>query len=80
MGSVAAALGCTGPETGWFWVERELRASDGDRQAVVERLERALVEGRLTVAEFDERTGHAHAALTCAELAELTTDLPASIW
>jgi hypothetical protein len=62
-------------------VARELRASDDDRQAVVERLARALGEGRLTVLEFDERTRHAYAARTSAELADLTADLPpASIW
>lgn len=58
--------------------EGRLRASDGDREAVVERLSRAHAEGRLDLAEFDERTRCAYAARTYAELAALTIDLPAA--
>lgn len=57
-----------------------VRASDADREAVLTRLARALGEGRLTVAEFDERARLAHAARTHAELAVLVTDLPPDIW
>ena len=56
--------------------ESQLRASDADRQAVVERLREAHAEGRLDLAEFDERAGSAYAARTYAELAGLTADLP----
>lgn len=56
--------------------ESKLRASDADRQAVVERLRRAHDEGRLDLGEFDERTRSAYAARTYAELAALTGDLP----
>jgi hypothetical protein len=57
-----------------------VRASDADREAVLTRLARALGEGRITVAEFDERARLAHAARTHAELAVLITDLPPVIW
>ncbi|HMA46246.1 MAG TPA: DUF1707 domain-containing protein [Frankiaceae bacterium] len=53
------------------------RASDRDRHAVVERLQWASAEGRLTAAERDERIAAAYAAKTLADLAPLTVDLPA---
>ena len=53
-----------------------LRASDGDREAVVERLRLAHAEGRLDLTEFDERARCAYAARTYAELDTLTSDLP----
>lgn len=58
----------------------ELRASDGEREDVVALLTRALSEGRITAAEFDERVDAAYAATTRAALDALTTDLPHSIW
>jgi hypothetical protein len=58
----------------------DIRASDADRDAVVERLRRAMSQGRLTVAEFDERAAAAYTAKTHGELAELTRDLPGSLW
>lgn len=61
-------------------MQRELRASDADRLAVMRRLERALGEGRLTVIEFDERTQAAAIARTLGELADLTEDLPRDLW
>lgn len=59
---------------------RDVRASDADRDAVVERLRRALSQGRLTVAEFDERVAAAYAAKTHGDLEALTRDLPGSLW
>lgn len=53
-----------------------MRASDADREQVVERLRIALNEGRLNLAEFDERTAAAYAAQTYADLKPLLTDLP----
>jgi len=61
-------------------VRRDLRASDAERQAVVRRLELALRDGRLTIAEFDERTQAAYAARTRGELDDLTEDLPRDLW
>ena len=53
------------------------RASHADREQVVGVLKAAFVQGRLTADELDERVGQALAARTYAELAALTTDLPA---
>jgi hypothetical protein len=54
-----------------------LRASHADREQVVDALQAAFAQGRLTADELDERVGQALAARTYAELAALTTDLPA---
>ncbi len=53
-----------------------MRASDAEREAVVEKLREASVEGRLTLAELTERTEAAYLARTHSELAQLTADLP----
>jgi hypothetical protein len=52
------------------------RAADDDRAAVARELVRAHAEGRLTLAEFDERTRAVYEARTYAELSALTADLP----
>ncbi|MFC7583428.1 DUF1707 domain-containing protein [Nonomuraea antimicrobica] len=54
-----------------------MRASDAEREAVVEQLRVASVEGRLTLVELTDRTEAAYTATTHAELALLTQDLPA---
>jgi Domain of unknown function (DUF1707) len=54
----------------------EIRASDAERGAVVQQLQVALAEGRITVDEFTERSAAAQAARTHADLAPLTRDLP----
>jgi hypothetical protein len=56
--------------------EPHLRAGDTDRAAVATALGRHMAEGRLTVAEYDERVARAYAALTYGDLAVLTSDLP----
>lgn len=53
-----------------------MRASDAEREAVVEQLREASVEGRLTLSELTERTEAAYLAATHAELAQVTADLP----
>ncbi len=53
-----------------------IRASDADRDEVLERLRRAHVEGRLDADELTDRAGTALAARTVGELAALTADLP----
>jgi len=58
--------------------EPHLRAGDTDRAAVATVLGRHMAEGRLTVAEYEERVARAYAARTYGELAELTVDLPAT--
>ncbi|GAA3128912.1 DUF1707 domain-containing protein [Planomonospora alba] len=55
-----------------------IRASDAEREAVVERLRVASVEGRLTLGELTERTEAAYGAVTRAELDVITSDLPAA--
>jgi Domain of unknown function (DUF1707) len=54
-----------------------MRASDSDREKVVEILGAAYTEGRLALDEFDDRTTAAYAAKTWGELRQLTSDLPA---
>jgi hypothetical protein len=54
-----------------------LRASHADREQVIEVLKDAFVQGRLTRNELDARAGQALAARTYAELAAVTTDIPA---
>ena len=56
--------------------EPHLRAADSDRVAVATVLGQAMSEGRLTVAEYDERLARAYAARTFGELTPLTADLP----
>jgi hypothetical protein len=53
-----------------------MRAADEDRQKVAERLHAALNEGRLTLAEYDDRVRTAYAAKTYADLDALLNDLP----
>jgi hypothetical protein len=53
-----------------------LRASDTDRDTTVDILCAAVGDGRLTLAELDERVGAALAARTCTQLAALIADLP----
>ena len=61
-------------------MHRDVRASDAERDAVVDRLRRALSLGRLTVDEYDTRVTAAYEARTRGELAALTQDLPGSLW
>ncbi|HVL83272.1 MAG TPA: DUF1707 domain-containing protein [Pseudonocardia sp.] len=61
-------------------MNRELRAADSDRERVVERLRRAVGEGRLTIDEFEERAAAAYAARTYGELDILIADLPRDLW
>jgi hypothetical protein len=53
-----------------------LRASDADRERLVEALRQHHAEGRLTTEELEERAGRAYAAKTFGDLDALTTDLP----
>jgi hypothetical protein len=53
-----------------------VRASDNEREVVVERLRTASVEGRLSFEELTSRTEAAYSAQTRGELANVTSDLP----
>jgi Domain of unknown function (DUF1707) len=55
-----------------------LRASDADRDGVIELLRAAVADGRLDSGEFDERLDAALAARTLDALAPLTADLIAA--
>ena len=56
----------------------QLRASDADREATVERLRFATVEGRLDADELDERLTAAYKARFCTDLERLTADVTPS--
>lgn len=56
--------------------DAEVRASDAEREQVVELLRQASTEGRLTLEELVERSDAAYTAKTRGELARLTRDLP----
>ena len=68
-GGGSSAAGSGGPAT---------RASDRERDVVVQRVQDAFAEGRLDDAEFDERTRAALTARTQADLDALLADLPAA--
>jgi hypothetical protein len=56
--------------------DQAIRASDKERESVVDVLRDAYTDGRLTLEEFEERTSTAYASRTWADLRELTADLP----
>lgn len=56
--------------------QQTMRASDHDRQEVVDRLRGAVQDGRLQMDEFVDRMGQAYQAQTYGELATLHADLP----
>jgi Domain of unknown function (DUF1707) len=61
-------------------MQRDFRASNAEREKTVAALQHAVGEGRITMAEFEERVEAAYAATTRAELDVLTDDLPRSLW
>lgn len=56
----------------------EMRAGDSDRQAVANKLKQAMDEGRLDLAEYDDRLQRAYAAKTFGDLKGLLDDLPSA--
>jgi hypothetical protein len=58
-------------------VDAALRASDADRERLVDELEQHTVAGRLTTEEFEQRTQQAYEARTMGQLDALHRDLPA---
>lgn len=57
-------------------VDRNVRASDADRDRAADALRRNFAEGRLSPEEFDDRLTAALAARTHGDLADLVADLP----
>jgi hypothetical protein len=53
-----------------------IRASDDDRERVLDMLKAAFVQGRLTKDELDARLGQTLGSRTWAELGSVTADLP----
>ncbi len=56
----------------------DVRASDAERDAAVDRLRGAAAEGRLTLEELTDRIEAAAGAVMRSELVPLTSDLPAT--
>ena len=56
-----------------------LRASDADREQVIDALKAAFVQGMLTMDELDMRAGQALASRTNAELAVITANIPTGL-
>lgn len=56
----------------------DMRVSDGDREAAVERLRAAHNEGRLNLYEYDDRLARAYQSVTYGDLSQLFSDLPQS--
>jgi hypothetical protein len=56
-----------------------LRASDADRERVIDTLKAAYVYGLVTKDEFDARVSQTFAARTYGELAAITADVPAGL-
>jgi hypothetical protein len=52
-----------------------LRAADSDREAAVERLQKAAVDGRLDAEELEQRLTAAYAAKWTSDLDRLTADV-----
>ncbi len=53
----------------------DLRASDAEREAAVDRLRAAALEGRLDADELEDRLAGAYGARTNSELVALTADI-----
>jgi hypothetical protein len=69
MGDMERSLPPSGPTDA-------ARAADADREAVAERLRIAAGEGRIDLAELDDRLERAYAARTYGQLQVLVADLP----
>lgn len=71
------AMGPQHPHAGRAPDGGHLRASDADRERVIDALKTAFVQGRLSKDEMASRTGHALESRTYAELAGATAGIPA---
>ena len=65
------------PGVGWAADGGHLRASDADRERVIDALKAAFVHGRLSKNELARRAGQALESRTYAELADATSGIPA---
>jgi hypothetical protein len=60
----------------WQRSSSDLRASDAERERVVDFLRESALAGRITHDELDDRIGLAYAAVTRGDLERLLVDLP----
>jgi hypothetical protein len=58
------------------WGQRDVRASDADRERAVDMLRQHAGDGRISIEELSQRTEHAYSAQTLGELDVLVRDLP----
>jgi hypothetical protein len=56
-----------------------VRASNADRERVIDALKAAFVQGCVTKDEFDARVGQTFGSRTYADLARVTADLPGDL-
>ncbi len=56
----------------------EVRLSNAEREAIVDRLKVAQDEGRIDLHEFEERVGQVYAAKVSSEIGPVLADLPAA--
>lgn len=65
------------PGAGWAAADGgNLRASDADRERVIDALKAAFVQGQLSRSELTRRTGQALASRTYADLGSATAGIP----
>jgi hypothetical protein len=74
---VPVAMGPQDPGAGWAADGGHLRASDADRERVIDALKVAFVQGRLSKNELARRAGQALESRTYAELVGATAGIPA---
>lgn len=69
------------PGSGYGLPDRygHMRSSAAEREHAIEILKTAFADGRLTKQEYEDRIGLALSPLTYADLALLTSDLPAGL-
>jgi hypothetical protein len=65
------------PSVGWAAGGGHLRASDAERERVIDVLKDAFAQGRLTKGELARRAGQALESKTYADLARATAGIPA---
>ncbi|MFB9906635.1 DUF1707 SHOCT-like domain-containing protein [Allokutzneria oryzae] len=59
--------------------DRDLRVSDAEREHVLDLLQRAVGQGRLSLSEFSERSTRASASVVRAELNAVLMDIPGMV-
>jgi len=76
LAALTADLARSGPATAAAPQDHHRRVTHTEREQVAARLQAALADGQLDLAEFDERVRGAYAAKVHADLARIVADLP----